>query len=67
MPGLTDEQIEAARSVDLLAYLENREPGSIRKSGSNEYCLAEHDSSKSRAGSGFGSRGASAACRRWIF
>ncbi len=41
MPGLTDEQIEAARSVDLLAYLENCEPGSVRKSGPGEYCLVK--------------------------
>lgn len=43
---LTDRQIEAARAVDLLTYLQTHEPHSIRKSGANEYCLAEHDSLK---------------------
>jgi hypothetical protein len=46
MPGLSDEQIAAARSVDLLSYLERYEPRSLIKSGPDEYCLAEHDSLK---------------------
>ena len=41
---LSDEQIEAARSVDVLAYFERHAPGSIRKSSPNEYCLVEHPS-----------------------
>ena len=64
MPGVTDAQIEAARSVDLLTYLQAHEPGSIRKSGAGEYCLAEHDSLKISHGKwfwfsrGFGSNNA---------
>ena len=46
MPGLSDEQIQQARSVDLLAYLQSHEPQSIRKCGADEYCLKEHDSLK---------------------
>ena len=46
MPGVTDEQIAAARSVDLLSYLQAYEPGSIRKSGPDEYRMVEHNSLK---------------------
>jgi hypothetical protein len=64
MPGVTDEQIAAARSVDLLTYLQDHEPGSVRKSGPGEYCLVEHDSLKISHGKwfwfsrGFGSNNA---------
>ncbi len=53
MPGVTNEQIAAARSVDLLSYLQANEPGSIRKCGLNEYCLTEHDSLKISHGKWF--------------
>ena len=53
MLRLSDEQIEHARSVDLLAYLQAREPQSLRKCGANEYCLAEHDSFKISNGKWF--------------
>lgn len=46
MPLLPSEQIEQARSVDLLTYLQTHEPYSIQKSGTSEYCLVEHDSFK---------------------
>jgi hypothetical protein len=46
MPQIPAEQIEQARSVDLLTYLQTHEPNSIRKSGAGEYCLVEHDSLK---------------------
>ena len=46
MPQIPIEQIEQARSVDLLTYLQTHEPHSIRKSGAGEYCLVEHDSLK---------------------
>ena len=46
MPKIPPKQIEQARSVDLLTYLQTHEPQSIRKSGTGEYCLAEHDSLK---------------------
>jgi hypothetical protein len=64
MPGVTDEQIAAARSVDLLTWLQDHEPGSFKKSGPGEYCLAEHDSLKISHGKwfwfsrGFGSNNA---------
>ena len=63
MPSVTDEQIAAARSVDLLTYLQTHEPGSLRKSG-GEYCLTDHDSLKISNGKwfwhsrGFGSNNA---------
>jgi hypothetical protein len=53
MPGVTDGQIAAARSVDLLSYLQSHEPGSLRKSGPGEYCLVEHDSLKISNGKWF--------------
>ena len=46
MPLLPQKQIEQARGVDLLTYLQTHEPHSIRKSGPDEYCLVEHDSLK---------------------
>lgn len=64
MPGVTDEQIAAARSVDLLTYLQSHEPGSFKKSGLGEYYLLEHDSLKISHGKwfwfsrGFGSNNA---------
>ncbi|MDL2235904.1 DUF3991 and toprim domain-containing protein, partial [Christensenellaceae bacterium OttesenSCG-928-L17] len=53
MYSLTDEQIAAARSVDLLSYLQAHEPGSIKKSGPHEFCLREHDSLKISNGKWF--------------
>ena len=46
MPGISDEQIQQARSVDLLGYLRSTDPQSVRKCGAGEYCLKEHDSFK---------------------
>ena len=46
MPRLSDAQIEQARSIDLLSYLQTHDPGSVRKSGGSEYCLRDHDSFK---------------------
>ena len=46
MPKIPPEQIEQARGVDLLSYLQTHEPQSIRKCGAGEYCLVEHDSLK---------------------
>ena len=63
MAGVNKEQIEAARAVDLLTYLQTHEPGSIKKDGA-EYCLREHDSLKISNGKwywfsrGFGSNNA---------
>jgi len=44
--GVTKEQIAQAKSIDLLSYLQANEPGNLKKSGSNEYRLADHDSLK---------------------
>jgi len=48
MPSVSDEQIQRAKDVDLLAYLRIYEPQSLRKSkgGNGEYYLADHDSLK---------------------
>ena len=43
---LSDEQIEQARSIDLLSYLQRHMPSNLRKIGADEYCLVEHDSFK---------------------
>lgn len=44
--GVTKEQIAQAKSIDLLSYLQLNEQGNLKKSGPNEYCLADHDSLK---------------------
>ena len=45
MPGhVNAEQIKLAREVDLLTYLQAREPYELRKSGPNEYRTATHSS-----------------------
>ena len=43
MPGVTEEQIQQAREVDLFDYLQSHEPGVLRRDGSN-YRHKEHDS-----------------------
>jgi hypothetical protein len=53
MTRLSDGQILQARAVGLLDYLQRHEPGSIKKSGANEYCLREHDSFKLSNGKWF--------------
>jgi len=52
---LTEEQINRARSVDLLDYLQTHEPGNVRKTkGSNgEYYYVPHDSLKMSNGKWF--------------
>lgn len=45
MAGVSKEQVEAARQVDLLSYLQQSEPGNLRRTG-GEYCLRDHDSLK---------------------
>jgi hypothetical protein len=44
MPGVTREQIAAAKSVDLLAYMQAAEPRELKKTGPNEYRTASHGS-----------------------
>jgi hypothetical protein len=53
IPLFTEEQIQAAKSIDLLVYLQTYEPDSIRRSGVNEYCLKKHDSLKMSNGKWF--------------
>jgi len=55
MPLLTNEQINQARSVDLLDYLRTYEPSNVRKSKgtANEYYMVEHDSLKMSNGKWF--------------
>jgi len=43
MPGVTKEQIQAAREADLFAYLQSHEPGVLKRDGPN-YRHKEHDS-----------------------
>ena len=43
MPGVTKEQIQAARETDLFAYLQFHEPGILKRDGPN-YRHKEHDS-----------------------
>jgi len=44
MPGVSKEQVEMARAVDLLTYLQINEPRELRRSGPNEYRTASHGS-----------------------
>lgn len=43
---VTPEQVAEARRIDLLTYLQNREPDNLQKIGSSTYCTKEHDSLK---------------------
>lgn len=43
MPGVTKEQIQAAREADLFAWLQSHEPGVLKRDGPN-YRHKEHDS-----------------------
>ena len=44
MPGVTREQIERAREIDLLSYLQAREPQELKRDGPGRYITATHDS-----------------------
>jgi len=46
MPYATAEDIAKAREMDLLTYLQNYEPGELRKVANGTYCTREHDSLK---------------------
>ena len=35
MPGVTKEQIQAAREADLFAWLQSHEPGVLKRDGPN--------------------------------
>lgn len=44
MSGVTKEQIEEARAVDLLDYIQSHEPGVLKREGPGIYRHKEHDS-----------------------
>jgi hypothetical protein len=44
MPRLTEEQLAAARDVDLLSFLSARSPGELVRTGTNEYRTLAHGS-----------------------
>ena len=46
MPLVTQAEIERARQVDLLSYLQQAEPDELVPLGRNYYCTREHDSLK---------------------
>ena len=46
MPYYTEEQIQQARSIDLLTYLQKYEPTELVHVRGNTYCTREHDSLK---------------------
>ena len=46
MPGVSKEQIERAKEIDLLSYLQQYEPQELKRTGPHEYCTITHDSLK---------------------
>lgn len=44
MSGVTKEQIEAAREIDLLTYLQTNAPSELKRSAPGEYRMASHGS-----------------------
>ncbi len=40
----TPEEIERAKQVDLIEYIQRCEPGNLKRVAGNEYCTVEHDS-----------------------
>ncbi len=44
MPGVSQAQIEQARSVDLLTYMRTYEPQELVRKGQHEFCTCTHDS-----------------------
>ena len=53
MGYVTKQQIEKAREMDLLTYLQAYEPNNLRPFGRNGYCLKDHDSLKISNGKWF--------------
>ena len=43
---MTPEQIEKAKQIDLLTYLQTYEPNNLQKIGTSTYCTKDHDSLK---------------------
>jgi hypothetical protein len=46
MPYIDPTEIEKVKQIDLLAYLEQREPDELVRLGNNTYCTKTHDSLK---------------------
>ena len=46
MPYIAPEVIEKAKSIDLLSYLQQHEPGNLVRINGSNYCTKEHDSLK---------------------
>ena len=44
MPGVSRDQIEQAKQIDILAYLREYEPDNLKPHGRNGYALKNHDS-----------------------
>ncbi|MDR2088649.1 MAG: DUF3991 and toprim domain-containing protein [Clostridiales Family XIII bacterium] len=57
MPGVSAEQIAAAKEVDLLSYLQTGEPQELRRAGPHEYRTAGHGSLVISRGLWFWNRG----------
>ena len=57
MGWITEEQVEAARKVDLLTYLQEREPYELVRSGPNEYRTVTHGSLVISKGKWYWNRG----------
>ena len=53
MPYYSKEIIDKARQVDLLSYLQLRDPGNLIKTGYDTYCTRDHDSLKISNGKWF--------------
>lgn len=61
MAYFTPEDIQQAKQLDLLTYLQINEPDQLVRVSSDTYCTKEHDSLKSATGNGTGSPGKRAA------
>jgi hypothetical protein len=57
VPGVTVEQVQAAKAVDLLSYLQANEPSELRRSAPNEFRTVSHGSLVISNGRWFWNRG----------
>ena len=46
MPYVTPAQVQAAKQIDLLTYLQRNEPDQLVRLSADTYCTREHDSLK---------------------
>lgn len=44
MAGVSEEQVSKAREIDLLSYLQSREPQELKPDGPGRYTTASHGS-----------------------